>query len=204
MTTTITPRSFSLSLPDGFVPLPLSEEDRDDTGLARHFANLLGLDDTDESSSIVATVLTEFGTTLGASGLEYAAIGLWRSPSVPTRPVSALPTCARMTTSHAAVNTEIAALLEVHEQRGAFAQALTLPAGLAVAVVTEEAQAAGKDADSPAVVLNRQVAAWIPEPDGDTIAVVSVASPSWPDWEHVCDLALGIFDSFGWETGTQA
>lgn len=57
---------------------------------------------------------------------------------------------------------------------------------------------------APAVVLNRQVSAWIPEPDGDTIAVVSVASPSWPDWEHVCDLALGIFDSFGWENGVLA
>lgn len=109
-----------------------------------------------------------------------------------------------MTASHASLSTEIAALIKIHQERGDFAQALTLPAGQAVAVVTEAAQAVGKDAESQAVVLSRQVAAWIPQPDGDTIAVVSVASPSWPDWEHVCDLALGIFDSFGWEIGMPA
>jgi hypothetical protein len=196
--------SFSLSLPRGFVPLPLFEEGRDDAGLARHFADLLGLDDVDESSTMVAAVMADFGAMLGSGGLEYAAMGLFRSPSVPTRPVSALLTCVRMTASQSALSTEIAALMTIHQELGASPQVLTLPAGEAVAVVTEEAQDVGTDPAVPAVVLNRQVSVWIPEPDGDTIAVVSVASPSWPDWEHVCDLALGVFDSFGWEDGTPA
>ena len=110
----------------------------------------------------------------------------------------------RMTAAQAALSTEIAALMAIHQELGASPEVLTLPAGEAVAVVTEAAQDVGTDPESPAVVLNRQVSAWIPDPDGDTIAVVSVASPSWPDWEHVCDLALGIFDSFGWETGAPA
>jgi hypothetical protein len=202
--TTATPQAFSLSLPRGFVPLPLSDEERDDAGLARHFADLLGLADVDESSAMVAGVMADFGGMLGSGGLEYAALGLFRSPSVPTRPVSALLTCIRMTASGAALSKEIAALMTIHQEQGAAPEVLTLPAGEAVAVVTEEAHDVGTDPASPVVVLNRQVSVWIPEPDGDTIAVVSVASPSWPDWDHICDLALGIVDSFSWEAGAPA
>ena len=52
----------------------------------------------------------------------------------------------------------------------------------------------------PLPVLQRQLLAWIPDPAGSAVAVVGVASNSWPDWAHVCDLALDVFESVSWDS----
>jgi hypothetical protein len=51
----------------------------------------------------------------------------------------------------------------------------------------------------PIMLRSRQWTAWIPDPDGTTIAIISVTSPSVPDWPHVADLAADVFDSFAWQ-----
>lgn len=75
---------------------------------------------------------------------------------------------------------------------------IKLPVGPAIATVTEEENALVMG-DEPIQVLTRQLSAWVPDREGTTIAVVSVMTNSFRDWEHVCTLALDIFDSLGWE-----
>lgn len=76
---------------------------------------------------------------------------------------------------------------------------LDLPEGKAVVTVQEEKTILRNEAGELEVrVLQRQVAAWIPDPRGTSVAMVGVCSNDWQDWEHVAVLALDIFDTVSW------
>ncbi|SDP94885.1 hypothetical protein SAMN04487905_11695 [Actinopolyspora xinjiangensis] len=115
------------------------------------------------------------------------------------RPIMVTLTGIAMPSDHHRKSEAVADLLELHRASAdSTFEEIRLPVGPAVVTVTEEENALVVD-EEPIHVLTRQLTAWVPDPDGTTIAVVSVMTNSFQDWEHVCTLALDIFDSFGWE-----
>jgi hypothetical protein len=188
---------FTIELPDGFVALPASAATAE---IGRALEELFHLPPSDTSTTKVAESLSALGLIAAASGAEYTSIGFFRSPDDPKRPVSALLTAARMASDHDDATTVIAGLREVYAQDpDTDAQVLQLRAGPALATVREEpAMIEIKGAD-PLPLLQRQVLAWIPDPAGSAVAVIGVASNSWQDWPHVCDLALDVFESASWD-----
>jgi hypothetical protein len=169
--------------------------------LAAELAGRFGLPADDVSAVVVADLFAVFGAMAGESGIEFAAVGLFRSPDAPERPASVFLTGTRMRSDHGSPDVAIAGLRDILAGQGAdTVEALTLPAGPAVVVVDESMQELPTgEATDPAVILTRRATAWIPDPDGTTVGIVSVISPSWQDWAHTCDLALDVFDSFSWE-----
>ncbi|WP_141921351.1 hypothetical protein [Halopolyspora algeriensis] len=197
-------RGFRLGLPDGFIPLPLDDVDLDVESdefesLVSFVAERFGLSATDESSIAAAASFAQLGSVIGDSGVDYSAIAFYKSPDDPMRPIMVTLTGIAMPSDHHRKSEAVANLLELHgSSSDSTVEEIRLPVGPAAATVTEE-QNALVMGDEPIPVLTRQLSAWIPDPDGTTIAVVSVMTNSFQDWEHVCTLALDIFDSFGWE-----
>ena len=201
MTRTTATRPFSVDLPDGMIPIPLTASADGALALAAALAAKFGLPADDVSAVVVAELFSAFGAMVGESGMEFAAMGLFRSPDDPDRPASVFLTGTRMASDHSSPEVAITGLRDLYSAQGADAvETLSLPAGPAVVVVEESTQELPTgDGAEPAVILTRRATAWIPDPDGTTVAAVSVISPSWQDWAHTCDLALDVFDSFSWE-----
>jgi hypothetical protein len=191
------------------LPIPITPSAGSAGALAAALAGRVGLPADDVSAGVVADLFTVFGGMVGESGIELAAMGLFRSPDDPDRPASVVLTGTRMASDHESPEVAIRGLRDLHTGQGAdTVETVTLPAGPAVVVVEESTQELPADGGAepgadpgaePAVILTRRATAWIPDPDGTTVAVVSVISPSWQDWAHTCDLALDIFDSVSWE-----
>jgi hypothetical protein len=198
-------RSFSVDLPDGMLPIPVTTSAGSAAALTEALVSRFRLPADDLSAAVVADLFTVFGAMVGESGVEFAAMGLFRSPDDPERPASVVMTGTRIASDHQSPEVAIKGLRDLHDGQGAdTVETITLPAGPAVVVVDESTQElpadtdAGPDAAST-VVLTRRATAWIPDPGGTTVAVVSVVSPSWQDWAHTCDLALDVFDTVSWE-----
>ncbi len=197
-------RGFRLGLPDGFIPLPLSEGDIDVESdefesLVSFAAEAFGLSATDESSIATATSFAQLGSIISDSGVDYSAIAFYKSPDDLMRPIMVTLTGIAMPSDHRSREAAITDLLELHgESNDSTTEEIRLPVGPAVATVTEEENALVMG-DEPIQVLTRQLSAWVPDRDGTTIAVVSIMTNSFRDWEYVCTLALDIFDSLGWE-----
>ncbi|WP_209706792.1 hypothetical protein [Crossiella equi] len=121
---------------------------------------------------------------------------MYRSPDDPERLLMVWLTVSEVRSAHETPGVAVAGLLEAHRERGDVAQ-VTLPAGPAAVVVTEEALALHVG-ELSAPVLRRDVTAWVPDPFGTRLAVISLATNSWQDWDHVCELALALFDSLDW------
>jgi hypothetical protein len=128
-------------------------------------------------------------------------MGMFRSPDEPERPVSVILTGTRLPSGHETPDVAIDGLRDLHTQQGKNSvETLTLPVGPAVVVIDEDLQSIpAEEGADPVAMLTRRATAWIPDPYGTTLGVVSVISPSWQDWAPVCDLALDVFDSFAWE-----
>ena len=193
-------RSFSIGLPEGIVRVPVDSIADRDSALADELAARFGLPGDDVSADALGSVFTGLGAVLGESGMEFAGMGLFRSPDVPTRPAFVMLTGTRVPSKHESVAIAIAGLRELYGQQTAQAvETLLLPAGEAVAVVEEQLLEIPVDVHEPITMLIRRASAWFPDSRGTTLGMVSVISPSWQDWAHVCDLALDVFDSFTWE-----
>jgi hypothetical protein len=191
---------FTIELPDGFVALPASATT---TEIGRALEELFHLSPGDISAAKVAESLSALGLITAAGGAEYTSIGFFRSPDDPQRPVSVLLTAARMASDHDDPTTVIAGLREVYAQDpDTDAQSLQLRAGPALTAVREEPAMIEVEGTDPLPLLQRHVLAWIPDPAGSAVAVIGVASNSWHDWPHVCDLALDIFESVCWDNST--
>lgn len=187
---------FTVELPAGFVEVSATVEAAD---IQRDLTELFDLPAGDSSAAKVAEALSALGTVAADGGAEYTAVGLFRSPDDPQRPVGVVLTASQMSSGHDDPSTVIAGLREVYAADVATdTEILRLPSGQALATIREEPaliEIAGAD---PVPLLQRQVLAWIPDPGGAAVAVVGVASNSWQDWAHVCDLALDVFESVSW------
>ncbi|HEY0806630.1 MAG TPA: hypothetical protein VGD84_16270 [Pseudonocardiaceae bacterium] len=195
-------RSFALGLPDGFVELPSSVESAtaDSVGeVTAYFARLFNLPPDDQNAAAAAVYFAAVGTSSGDEGVDHTAMAMYRSPDDPERAMMVLLSSTCLSAGHADVDSAIAGLLEIHRAvgRGTVTR-VELPAGPAVVVVDEE-QNGITIGEQFAPIVHRKITAWVPDPDGSTVAVVSMASNNWPDWAHVCRLALNIFDTLDWD-----
>jgi hypothetical protein len=194
-------RNFTFSLPPGFVAVPLDEEELTPDRLARLGADvavLFGLPAEDPNAMSVGLHLAAFGSMAGSDGVDFAAVGLFRSPDAPDQPIMVLITAVGVPASHDSPDTAITGMLRIHEQGRGTASRLTLPVGPAVALVTEQPQEL-KLGEESIPVLQRQVSVWIPDRDGTTLAVLSASTNNWRDWRRVCELALGVFETVEWQ-----
>ncbi|MFE3175087.1 hypothetical protein ACFXPA_06855 [Amycolatopsis sp. NPDC059090] len=196
-------REFTFSVPDGFVELPVDDIDVD--GVEKHdldarVAGAFGLAADDPSAAMLANTYALYGETMGSQGIGYAAIAIYRSPDAADRPIMPVLASSCIPSDHESVDVAIEGLLGMHAtSEGRSTRLVDLPAGKAVVTVQEEKTILRDDVDSVKVpVLQRQVAAWIPDPRGTSIAMVAVCSNNWQDWEHVAVLALDIFDTVSW------
>jgi hypothetical protein len=201
MTKVAVTRPFSIDLPEGMTPLPVATVPGAAQTLAASLAGSLGLPADDLSATVVGDALTVFAAMPGDAGIDFAAMGLFRSPDEPDRPASVVVTGARIPSDHPSPDVAIAGLRQVWAEQAADAvETVTLPGGEAVIVVDETMQQLStEDPATPTTVLTRRATAWIPDAAGSTIAVVSVMSPSWQDWQHTCELAVDLFETFRWE-----
>lgn len=196
-------RGFRLGLPEEFFEIPVDETEPDPTTLDRlsdQVAERFGIPPTDETTLAAATAFANLGSLIGdTGGVDYSAMAFYKSPDDPMRPIMVTLTGIALPSEHQNASEAVKGLFELHSESGAEAvERLQLPAGPAIATVTEEQNALVIDGEA-VHLLTRQLSAWVPDRDGTTIAIVSVMTNSFRDWERVCVLALDIFDSFGWE-----
>jgi hypothetical protein len=197
-------RGFKLSLPEGFIELPLDDEileaAEDFSEFTTKVSTAFDLSPNDQNSREVAISFAGLGSLAGNRGVDYASVAFYKSPDDPLRPIMIMLTGVTMPSEHHREELAITGLLELKEEevgRDSIAE-LHLPVGPAVAVVNEEENALIIE-QTPIPILTRQISAWVPDPDGTTIGVVTATTNCYLDWEHVCVLALEIFDSFEWE-----
>lgn len=188
--------AFTIELPEGFIELPAATAT---ASVQRELEELFRLPEGDTSAAQVAQSLSALGLIAADSGAEHASIGFFRSPDDPQRPVSVVLTASRMASDHDDPTTVIAGLREVYAaDADTDTEVLRLPAGQALATIREQPAMLEIEGVAPLPLLQRQVLAWIPDPTGSVVAVIGVASNSWRDWPHVCDLALDVFESVSW------
>lgn len=195
-------RSFSLELPDGFMELPAAVEavTAERIGeIGARFAALAGLPPDDLGAAEAAAYYAALGPMSAEDGIDYTAMALYRSPDDPTRVMMIMLSSTCVPADHVDVESAVAGLLEVHKAtgRGEVSQ-LQLPAGPAVTVVTEEPSTIS-DGEQSATILHRAVTAWVPDPGGTTLGVVSISTNNWVDWPHVARLAADILRTMRWD-----
>lgn len=195
-------RGFRVGLPDGFIELPLDEVDVESTELETLVSAVrqrFGMS-ADDVVAETATSFAAMGELIGRSGVDYAAVAFYGSPDDPLRSIMMTLTGTALPSDH---TSEIQAVTELHNLHGSSSkyetvEGLRLPAGPAVATVAEE-RSAVEFGGSSSDVITRQLSAWIPDREGTTVGVISASTNSFQDWEHVCVLALDIFETFEWE-----
>lgn len=189
---------FTIELPAGFIALPAVTAATD---IQRELAELCGLPASDPSAAKVAEFLSALGAIAADGGAEYTAVGLFRSADDPQRPVSVVLTASQVGSDHDDPGTVIAGLREVYgADPDTDVEVLQLPTGQALAAIREEPAMIRIEGVDPQVLLQRQVLGWIPDPAGSAVAMIGLASNSWPNWAHVCDLALDVFESICWDS----
>ncbi|WP_157362181.1 hypothetical protein [Haloechinothrix halophila] len=196
-------RGFNLGLPDGFHGLPIEVSDMAGADAATSFTGdiggIFGLSADDENAQATAAVFAGLGLAAGRQGLDYAAIAYYLSPDDPTRPIMILLTGYVAPSDHSHPADAVANLRHgLAADAGISVHDLRLPIGPAVASVSEK-QDQVVVGEYPFPVLTRQLTAWVPDPDGTAIGVVTVTTNSFQDWERVCTVGLDIFDTFEWE-----
>ncbi|MGH3633979.1 MAG: hypothetical protein ACRDTS_07785 [Mycobacterium sp.] len=192
--------SFSIHVPDGFMPITAGLNYNVRSELETRFATMFSISADHVGVRSIVDLLSELGVSHHDSGIDFSAIGLFRSPDEPDRPVSALLTCARMAASNESNTVTLSGLRELHEREpNSRVMEIEIQAGRCIAVVKEFFQSIPADEDKMYIVSARQVTVWVPNPDGSSIAVVSIISNSIRDWPNVCDTALDVFNSIAWE-----
>jgi len=193
-------REYTLDLPPGFIEIPLGELSSDVIErAATQAATAFGLSQGDQHTRNLAFALSSAVAGELANDISYLAIGFFRSHDG-ARPIMVAITCLSRPSQHEEVQAAISGLLEVHRDQGQESVwPIQLSSGPAVAVVTEEFNELTIDGQQDAIpLIQRAVTAWTPDPDGTTLAVVSVSSNNWQDWDSVCELALDLFDTLEW------
>ncbi|HWE91280.1 MAG TPA: hypothetical protein VG317_17600 [Pseudonocardiaceae bacterium] len=198
-TTAANPRDYALTIPTGFIRLPVSElTDNSIKIVATHLAATFHQDYVDDNMRALAFALSTAVSQTVPDAVSFVGVGLFRSPEA-DRPIMVVLTCLSQGSDHGDIETGIAGLLEVHRQenRGSVEE-IQLPCGRAVAVVIEDLNELTVAGSAPIPLIRRSVTAWIPDPHGTTTAVISLSSNNWQDWDHVCRLALDLFGTLEW------
>ena len=188
-------RPFRLDIPPGFIRLPGGQ--LDDAALDRVAAQLATMINAAEITDDIRTVaygLAALAPRALTDAVPY--IGLFRSPAA-ARPVLMSLSCLSQPSNHDSVPTAIGGLLEIHRKHG-YAREIPLPSGPAVISLREQLTELTVGGAAALRLLRREVTAWVPDPAGTAIGVVSVSSGNWRDWEHVCDFMLGLCDTLEW------
>lgn len=200
MTAHLNQRAFGFLVPDGFLELPVQPEDFTPerfSVLKDAVAERFGL--TSEEDAVQAA----FGfATMGSMAAEadagFVATAVYRSPEDLERLAMIWLTVTEMPSAHESPEVAVEGLVEAHRAQGrAEPHKVRLIAGPAVVTIAEEPMMLHVGEES-APVLRREVTAWVPDPFGTRVAVLSLATNSWQDWEHVCALAMAVFDSLDW------
>jgi hypothetical protein len=196
-------RGFALFLPDGFIELPAGDLDEAGFGsLAAAVSAEFGADPAagiDQGTAETAVMLAATAAMADAGGSTYTAAGFFRSPDDPDRPIMVLVTCMYVDSDHATIDTAIAAL---HQAQRATAtgpvEIADLQAGPAVITQSATPDCLDLGDDGTMEIVSHAITAWIPGPGA--ILGIAVTSNTAEDWDHVGDLARGIFDTVEWDT----
>ncbi|MCO1574872.1 hypothetical protein M8C13_03745 [Crossiella sp. SN42] len=207
MTGHLDQRGFGITVPEGFIELPAEVDqegfDRLQEVVAQRFGLAAGAEVTEQAALGFATM----GALAAQQLAGFVAVAVYRSPDDAERLIMVWLTVTEMPSAHESPEVAVQGLVEAHRARGlSEPNKVRLTAGPAVVTVTEEPMLLHVGEQS-APVLRREVTAWAPDPFGTRVAVLSLATNSWPDWAHVCGLALGVFDSLDWapaSTGEEA
>lgn len=195
-------RAFSLELPDGFVELPSDPEavtPEQVQEVTAYFTRLFGLPPDDLDAAAVAVNYAAIGVTASDEGIDSTAMAMYRSPDDPERAMMIMLSSTCLPVAHDDVESAIAGLIQVHSaiDRGEVSE-LNLPAGRSVVVVSDEENSVTVN-EVTLPVLHRKITAWVPDPGGTTVGVVSFASNNWQDWAHICQLAVQILTTMRWD-----
>lgn len=195
-------RAFSLELPDGFVELPSDLETTTPEQVQEvtaYFARLFGLPPDDLDAAAVAVNFAAIGATAGDEGIDSTAMAMYRFPDDPERAMMIMLSSMCLPAAHDNIESAVAGLVQVHSAigRGEVSE-LTLPAGRSVVVVSDEENSVTVN-EVTLPVLHRTITAWVPDPGGTTVGVVSFASNNWQDWTHICRLAVQILVTMRWD-----
>jgi len=190
-------RPFRLDIPPGFIQLPGG--DLDDAVLDRVAGQLATTINAPEVTDGIRTAAYSLAALMPRAltdAVPYVGLGLFRSPEA-GRPVLMSLSCLSQPSNHDSVPTAVAGLLEIHRQHGR-AREIPLPGGPAVISLGEQSAELTIGDAAPLRLLRREITAWVPDPAGRAIGVVSVSSNNWQDWEYVCEFLLGLCETLEW------
>lgn len=194
-------RPFVLLLPEQFFEIHLGELTEEVLrGLAQQVAAVFSIPELDLGAVASAVTLGSVGAAAAAGGASHLSAGLFRSPDG-ERPIMVLVSCYVLASNHTSVQAAISGLLEIHEsQDRGLVRSVQLDSGPAVTVEGHESAqiTMGIPEAETYDMTNHTLTAWIPEPTGPSVIAVSVSSTNSEDWEHVKDLATGVFEGFLW------
>lgn len=191
-TSTAEPRSFTLGVPPGFIRI---QPDTPADELLAQIARVFNTEQITDDMRKFAAVLTALTPNALTDAIPYVGLGLFRSPQA-RRPILLSLSCLSQAADHDGVRTAVGGLLEVHRDR--LAREVALTCGPAVITLAEEPIELTDGGQPELRLLRREITAWVPDPAGTAIAVVSVSSNNWQDWEHISEFALGLFNSLEW------
>ncbi|QGK71597.1 hypothetical protein GIY23_20585 [Allosaccharopolyspora coralli] len=194
--------NYSLTLPDGFIELPRGEPtDEKLRTLAMAIASRFGLPadtEVDQSLAGVAAMLMTLGASTEAGGAHYTAAAVFRSAKQADRPLMVVVSCFLLPSEHPSARVAADGLEKYHRnQSGTEVEQVPLPAGQTV--VTRTASTSTLTANDQTIdVISHAITAWIPNPSGNGLLGVSVTSNNTEDWEDICDMASGLFETVEW------
>ncbi|MGO1048664.1 hypothetical protein [Crossiella sp. CA198] len=195
-------RGFGITVPEGFIELPADIDPEGFDRLKEVVAERFSLAADAEVTAQAALGFATMGAMAAQTRAGFVATAVYRSPDDPERLIMVWLTVTEMPSAHESPEVALAGLVEAHQARGQLEpNRVRLTAGPAVVTIVEEPMLLHVGEES-APVLRREVTAWAPDPFGTRVAVISLATNSWQDWEPVCGLALDIFDSLDWAPAT--
>lgn len=193
---------FGIVLPDGFLQLPHGELDMEHfRALASRLRAQFGLSDegdVDQGVAEATAMLVSAGAASAAGNSTYTAAGFFRSPDDLRRPIMVLVNAYVLESDHQSVNSAIASLEEIyrHSSDGR-SEVVDLPAGRAAIRASRLPSEILVEGES-VPVIQHAIVAWIPDPTNSCVVGIAVSSNNTEDWDHVEDLARGVFETFEW------
>jgi len=141
-------------------------------------------------------MLSTIAAASAAGGSSYTAAGFFRSPDTPSRPIMVLVNCFTVRSEHRTADVAVAGLEETQRNVATgLVESVELPAG--PAVVAESRKPVRVPLGEGTIDLDEHsITAWIPSPG--VVTAVAITSNNTEDWEHVKDLARGIFETLDW------
>lgn len=194
----LSPSSYTLELPAGFVPLPHGEvTDELLDNCSSELADALFVANDAHCRTAVGA-LTELSSIAEELGVDKSAVGFFISPQT-ENPVMLFLAMTGFQLEPSDTDLVVAGLKESLRNENAGApRDFKLPNGPAVLSVGEKPTWLS-DGSTETPLLQRSITLWAPSPAADSVAVISIATNNWPEWEDVCYTALDVFRTLSWE-----